>query len=217
MDFIFDPSLVLYLPLHQIDGDSFISKDAYGHSCTVAGALWTPQGRTFDGVDDVITATNSAVFDLTTAGSIFAWYKFLTSTDTYGVIAGKAGAEYPYYIFTQNDFGGAGHPRLLANIKDSGGYKQWNDTVDAIDNTWYFFGMTWDSTTLRPYKNAVPQTTVAAGAAISVPGITLAIGDKSTDSSRSSKGTIGEVLLYNRVLTAQEIQQIYRATKWRYQ
>ena len=54
MNFIFDPSLVLYLPLHQRDGSSFMSKDAYGHVCTVTGAVWTPEGRLFDGVDDYI-------------------------------------------------------------------------------------------------------------------------------------------------------------------
>ena len=59
MDFIFDPSLVLYLPLYQPDGASFASRDAYGHLCTVTGALWTPQGRTFDGADDIIDLGNN--------------------------------------------------------------------------------------------------------------------------------------------------------------
>ena len=41
MGFIFDPSLVLYLSLWKLDGDSFMSKDAYGHLCTVTGALYS--------------------------------------------------------------------------------------------------------------------------------------------------------------------------------
>ncbi len=49
-----DPYLALHLPLHELDGNSFMSKDAYGHLCTASGGLWTPQGRSFDGVDDRI-------------------------------------------------------------------------------------------------------------------------------------------------------------------
>ncbi len=49
-----DPSCVLHLPLHRLDGASFMSKDAYGHLCAVTGALWTPRGRSFDGSDDYI-------------------------------------------------------------------------------------------------------------------------------------------------------------------
>ena len=60
MNFIFDPSLVLYLPLYQLDGASFVSKDAHGHLCSVTGALWRPNGRWFDGTDDTIAADSVA-------------------------------------------------------------------------------------------------------------------------------------------------------------
>src|SRR3990167_5915362 len=55
-EFGLDPSLVLYLPLWKKDGSSFMSDDAYGHLATVTGATWGSQGRTFDGVDDLIEA-----------------------------------------------------------------------------------------------------------------------------------------------------------------
>jgi hypothetical protein len=62
-----DPDLVLYLPLWSADlkGDSFYSKDSYAHLCTVTGALWTPQGRHFDGVDDKIAVPYHSVFQIT--------------------------------------------------------------------------------------------------------------------------------------------------------
>jgi hypothetical protein len=55
VNFVYDPSLVFHLPLYELDGDSFISKDACGHLCTVTGAVWTPRGSDFDGLDDKIT------------------------------------------------------------------------------------------------------------------------------------------------------------------
>ena len=51
-DFIFDPSLALYLPLYELDGASFVSRDAYGYLCTITGASWKLRGYKFDGVDD---------------------------------------------------------------------------------------------------------------------------------------------------------------------
>jgi len=60
MNFVFDPSLELYLPLYELDGSSFMSKDACGHICLVTGALWGSQGRTFDGGDDYIDITTTS-------------------------------------------------------------------------------------------------------------------------------------------------------------
>lgn len=61
-DFILDPSCILYLPLWKKDGAQFMSDDMYGHLCTVTGALWTPQGRYFDGVDDKIALASFGFF-----------------------------------------------------------------------------------------------------------------------------------------------------------
>ena len=73
MDFIYDPYLVLYLPLYQLDGSSFASRDAYGNPGTVAGALWRPQGRFFDAIDDVLDCGNGTSLQITEEISIDAW------------------------------------------------------------------------------------------------------------------------------------------------
>lgn len=67
-----DPTLVLYLPFHQLDGTSFMSKDKHGHLCSVTGALWTPRGRSFDGVDDQIVGS-VLPFDTYPGMTILAW------------------------------------------------------------------------------------------------------------------------------------------------
>ena len=77
--FALDPYCRLYLPLWKLDGDSFMSKDAYGHLCTRYGggtppaAHWTPQGWSFDGVDDYVDAGNRASLNITGAITIEAW------------------------------------------------------------------------------------------------------------------------------------------------
>jgi hypothetical protein len=53
------PSLALDLPLRKLDGSYFMSRDSYGRKATVTGALWRPDGRYFDGVDDYIELSDT--------------------------------------------------------------------------------------------------------------------------------------------------------------
>jgi hypothetical protein len=67
---IYDPSLVLYLPFadHDMAGSTIISKDLNAHSCTVTGATWGSQGRSFDSTyDDFISVPDSPSLNLTVA------------------------------------------------------------------------------------------------------------------------------------------------------
>ena len=86
MNFIFDPYLVLYLPLYELDGASFMSKDAYGHLCTVIGALWRPNGRYFDGIDDRI---DLGIALLGNANTLEIWARRFDATDTDQALVGQ--------------------------------------------------------------------------------------------------------------------------------
>ncbi len=78
-DFIFDPYLKLYLPLYELDGASFMSRDAYGHLCTVTGAFWTPRGYSFDGGRDYINAGSHSVFTLGTLDWTFEFWVYASA------------------------------------------------------------------------------------------------------------------------------------------
>ena len=58
---IHDPSLVLDLPLYELDGASFMSKDTYGHLCTVTNTLWRLDGRHFAGADFINCGTGPSL------------------------------------------------------------------------------------------------------------------------------------------------------------
>ncbi|MDO8687497.1 MAG: hypothetical protein Q7K41_02790, partial [Dehalococcoidales bacterium] len=77
MDFIFDPSLVLYLPLYEPDSSSLMSKDAYGHLAAVTGATWGTLGRTFDGSDDQIDCGNASSLVTAFGGDTTGSYTYL--------------------------------------------------------------------------------------------------------------------------------------------
>ncbi len=184
--------LVGYFPLWhpELNTSPFISKDLNAHSCTVSGATWGATGRTFDGVDDRISVAASPAFVIT-GGTVVVWVK-----QTYSTTIGRWPMDFRP---ADNSTGWLYIPPLTNDIVVSQG------TV---------------------YVDLVQTTTVGAGAwhMVSVIGINLGNGGQAAIGDRGEHvvghnmlGTIGEVLIYNRALSPVEIQNIYLATKWRYQ
>ncbi|KKN36480.1 hypothetical protein LCGC14_0773030 [marine sediment metagenome] len=93
--FVLDPSLVLYLPLYELDGQVVASKDAHGHKCTVTKATYTASGRTFGTDADVETPS----LGLTDADdyTICEWYE-----GTFRVLANVGGVGKTYYVDDAN-------------------------------------------------------------------------------------------------------------------
>ncbi len=212
-DFIFDPSLVLYLPLHKLDGASIMSRDAYGHLCTVTGALWRPNGRLFDGDDDDISIPHHASFNITAAITLEAWIKMPNTGDDVQDFVAKTweATEIPYcfryeitaatLIFFTYSAGGdtvTGTAGLLA-------YDEWQHIVVTFDaGTTYF------------YINGVQDGpfTHTGNALYTNTGVVY-VG--TYNRSNYFKGNMGEVRIYNRGLTSLEVQRNYLASKGRYQ
>ena len=212
MDFIFDSSLVLYLPLYRLDGASFISKDAYGHLCTVTGALWRPNGRYFDNVDDRIDCGSSPLLRMTTDTTISAWARTSDLSDNRGVVSKSniavedrlalwftLDANFVCYKESANDGG----------IALSGGI--------VIVDTWYFWTVRIGS---AGFDLRINGTLIDGDADTNVlrdgTHKNLYLGlDHNNDNPLS--GMIGEVWIYNRALSPIEIQHNYLATRGRYQ
>ncbi len=209
MDFIFDPSLVLYLPLHRLDGASFMSKDAYGHLCTVTGALWTPRGRSFDGADDYIDCGSSGFPTGNSARTVLCWINPDTIANydmffNYGTAAGSQGFLFMF---------GIGAYLLIG--KYAGNADAQGDTAISTE-MWSFIGATLSGSDIGYFLNGQADGT-ATLAGVNTVLDKCKIGENYWTSSGNFDGLIGEVGLYNRVLTPLEIQHNYLATKWRYQ
>ncbi len=215
MDFIFDSSLVLYLPLCALDGASFISKDRHGHLCTVTGALWTPQGRYFDKLDDKITIPDNDVLDITTELTLEGWVN-LYELNRNNSIMGKAAtifsqASYTLQIWNNNQFvfGTSTDGSSMSSLTIS-------SSIPAVANRWYHLVGTFSRPTRVIYLHGVQRNTDSWDNDIFVGTSDLFIG-KYAGTSNTTAGTIGEVRIYNRALTPLEILRNYLATKWRYQ
>ncbi len=210
MDFIFDPSLALYLPLHKLDGVSFISRDTCGHLCTVTGALWTPRGRDFDGVDDYMEVPAHASLNLTDAMTYEQWVWSANYSSLQGLM--------DKYVYLTRGF----HGRVVSNRADffihSSGTSV-STTIPLVNRKWHHLVFTYDKTLASGNMKVYVDSEFDASAdetngITSHPNDNLIIGKYDT---YEWGGLISEVRVYNRALNPLEVQRNYLATRWRYQ
>ncbi len=204
--FIYDPSLCLYLPLWKLDGASIQSEDAYGRLCTVTGALWTPQGRQFDAVDDTMATPQST--DLAEL-SFYMWYKplglgvapFWNSTVMNGAMGGFKGFNINNQdanIVQLNWGNGSYYPYLSYGVLTIG--------------QWYYLGGTIKTFQQRAFLNG--NQIGGTGADAFIPNVGTIVFHSA---AFKPSCVIGEFGLFNRIMSPMEMQNLYLATKWRYQ
>ncbi len=225
-DFIVDSSLVFYAPLGMLKGGTFNSVDAYGHLCTVTGALWRPNGHYFDGSGDIdITPVLTNALAATTTGTIGFWVKVPDATPA-GAMASIA-------------FGDTDGNEYLRLLIQTGGQFQCNsatagdtcwslNTNNAVfsDNAWAYAELIHDgeSASVRINGVAVDQTLTDEGVLTAWFNHHTALDNgfigKSSFNDNANRnpltGTIGEVIIHNRVLPTAEGLHNYLTTRWRY-
>ena len=209
MKFIFDTSLVLYLPLHESDGNPIVSKDTYGHIGTVSGADWTPRGGSFDGADDYITTMfkPGALTSLT----VEAWARFNVTAIDQDIFHTVSSAEERAVSLRSN-----GCEIQPQGTPVGSSWHSWTIGTLLADVFWHL-SMTWDGAGVKGYLNGRQD-----GDANTITGNLNAAGQSTEIGKHPSNGwwmngIIGEVRFYNRALTGAEIMHNYLATKWRYQ
>ncbi|KKN75022.1 hypothetical protein LCGC14_0385240 [marine sediment metagenome] len=213
---------VLYLPLWKTDsgesGDSFISSDGHGFTCTVTGALWTPTGRVFDGSNDNILISSHASLNPEKL-SVEFWVYINAHADFNSIVA--------------KDYSGANNYRFLSAadgtltwaLRDKNGTSNWEVVTAPVNSgEWIHVVGVADQVPTSGVGGIVGiyinSALIKADLSHSVTEILH--GSNANDlyvgfTSNALDGRIGEVRIYNRILTPLEIQRSYLATKWRYQ
>ena len=214
---VFDSFLVLYAPLWhpQLSVSPFTSLNpGTQHSCTVTGATWGPTGRAFDGVDDLINPGRPASLLITGDLSILCWVKVNNLTANQIIIGQHSAAGYTglYALMVRVTTGKIFFYRgngVNAEVSVNG-------NVSLVAGTYYHLALTVSGVTVRSYVDAVLDMDGNHGAVtVTDAGTDIRIGYPKY-LSEGLNGTLGEVWLYNRLLSIGEIQQTYQATKWRY-
>ncbi len=159
----------------------------------------------FDGTDDYLEVNDSASLKTFTSMTIEGWLKLSPRTDgNHHTIVVK---NWDYWLGVLNSSGVA---RL--QIVDAAGNPYYASTAVRVDdNTWHHVVAVWDGTMIQMYVDGVASgSSAAANIAIRVGTTTMRIGgDTNNPPVYSAEGSIDEVRIYNRALSAAEIHYHY--------
>lgn len=203
-------NLVLNLPLwsNNLNWSSFASVDSNKFNATVTNATWGSQGRTFSGSGKITIPALSST--LPSPFTINLWaYRNWDINDSYGVLIGQYAGDATGFLI---DGGNAANRIRFVGNPGAGEYAvSWSSSVSGT--TFYNITVLHDGTNLNLYLNGVLYNSSVRGA-ITAGTASLDIGGIAA--AGYSHSTIGDVFIYNRALSPDEITQLYNDTKWRY-
>ncbi len=208
-----DPSLVFWAPFYELDGASFASKDAHGHLCTRIGAIWTPQGDSFDGTDDYVRVQD---------------INFSATNITFEVCAQMLGNNATNYLVLMGDRGkdvSDSYPIMLDINWSTKRLNAFFDdltpstyvSTDAVPvNKWVHLAMVYvNGVSVTFYQNGRPDSggtlSVTSGTINDVVGNTAIGADRPSEAEWTDffNGLMSDALIYNRALSPIEVMQDY--------
>ena len=191
----------------------------------------------FDGTNDYITINDSNSLDLTTALTLSLWF------NRGDILTPTVGDQHNYIVKGNTQAGAGDQANYAVGIATTGGrdgrYLWRHDLVSATNtfappsslfsaNQWYNLVITHVSgSTPIPYLNGIVQTNwsmtdgSASNALVANTYKTTICGDAERGAPESNRaatfnGRMSNVSIYNRALTAAEIQQNYNALRGRF-
>ena len=167
------------------------------------------QALNFDGVDDYVNAGNASSL-MPTSVSVTAWARASSYLSNYGRIVEKGGVTTGggYSIEFDSNLG-AGDKTFYGVIWNASSATRISPSDTVALNRWYFLTLTFDAGTAKMYIDAVEKSSTSGLTMTSNTG-SLFIGATSESSGTEVfPGLIDDVRVYNRALSAKEIQTLY--------
>jgi hypothetical protein len=177
----------------------------HGHPGTVTGPTWSASGRNggalaFDGVNDFVSVADHNELDLTTGMTLEAWVNPTALGTSWRTVVFKEQATHMAYALYANT--STGRPTGQVYI---GGQKDARGPAALATGAWAHLAASYDGTTLRLYVNGTQVTTLATSGSIAASTGALKLGGNGVWGEWFA-GLMDDVRLYNRALTAAEIQ-----------
>ena len=186
-------------------GTSTADNSARGHTGSLSNAAWTAAGHagsalTFNGSSSWVAVPDSPDLDLTTGLTLEAWLNPTSVTSWRTVVLKEGVGELAYALYANDD---GAQPILSVHF---GGTTTIASSPSRLAvNTWSHLAATYDGVTERLFVNGVQVGTQARTGAIDVTAGRLMIGGNSLWNEFFA-GTIDDLRIYNRALSAAEIQ-----------
>lgn len=200
--------LVASYSFNEGAGTSAADGSGNGNTGTLNGAAWTTSGKyggalTFNGTSARVDVADSASLDVATAWTVAAWVRPTSVSDWRTVVmkeysTSALGLSYALYASDGAGRAWAGFSTTSATRSVEGG------TITA--NAWQHIATTYDGSTLRLYKDGVQVTSGAASGNPAATTSALRIGGNAVPGwGEYFAGTIDEVQIYSRALSASEV------------
>lgn len=168
----------------------------------------TNGAMSFDGSNDYINCGTNSILDNEEALSVSAWIKTSYDAPFPGEIGlvkkgtgGTAGWSSPGWSFRLRD----DIPAFALRKKDDTGYWDLYSGTPIIDGEWHHIVGTFDTTSIRKYVDGTQTQMTSTGQPYLISNGNCNIG-KITN---FFNGSMSDIKIYNRVLTPEEITQIY--------
>ncbi|MBI4583047.1 MAG: LamG domain-containing protein [Planctomycetes bacterium] len=198
-----NPSLVAAYSFDEGTGTSVSDASSNGNGGSISGAAWTNLGKfgnalLFDGINDVVVVNDSNSLDLSAAMTLEAWVYPTAALSGWKCVLQK---EVDTYFLHANS-----HTNKPAAGITTGGSVRYIMVGSALPaNAWSHLAATYDGSRLRLYVNGVEKGSAAQAGGINPSSTPLRLGGN-TYGDEFFPGRIDEVRIYNRALTAAEIQ-----------
>jgi hypothetical protein len=190
----------------EASGTTATDSSGSANTGTLNGPTRDPAGRfggalSFDGVNDWVTVPDANGLDLTTGMTIEAWIRPTAIGSLWRTVVLKEQPSSLIYSLYAGD--GLGRPASDVFITSDHGFS--GPSATAL-NAWTHLAATYDGTTQRLFVNGVQVATLATTGSIRASTGVLRIGGNGTWNDEWFAGLIDEVRVYNRALTAAEVQ-----------
>jgi len=200
---------------------SDLSGNAYNG--TIYGATWTDgkHGKAlyFDGSNDYVQIGDVAKLRFTASGmfTILAWIK-TTDTGRGNVFGNYRSSSYPGINMEMHD---SYNGNLRAYLRDaSGNTKDWKEKASIANNSWHYIGIIYNNNLLKMYRDGgiisdsnILKTSNAtlSGNLWNANGYRIGKDNRDLEGSPSIwyKGTIDELLVFDKDLSLTEINELY--------
>ncbi len=175
-----------------------------GRNGTIAGATRTAAGRfgralSFDGINDLVTVPDSNALDLTNGMTLEAWVNPRTLSGWRSLILKERQQLLAYAMYANTDTGVPSGEVSTPSNRDV------RATAPLALNIWTHVAVTYNASILRLYVNGSQVNTRAVSGPIVTSSNPLRLGGN-TVWGEYFDGVLDEVRVYNRALSAAEIQ-----------